>query len=229
MDLLPQRLWGSWIDEGTEMKKLLLDCYWGLTDNIFMSLIKIPIQDAEVRYASHFFSKVASDNYLKLLKGDIAWQQESIKLFGKQLPMPRLTAWYGDESYTYSGLHNKPQPWLPVLLELKNSVEEVSGSKFNSVLLNLYRNGQDSMGWHADNEPELGNEPVIASLSFGGERKIRFKHKKKKDYKPISLDLSHGSLLLMQGATQHNWLHQIPKTAKEVEPRINLTFRYVKG
>lgn len=148
-------------------------------------------------------------------------------MFGKLLPMPRLTAWYGDKGYTYSGLHNKPQPWLPVLLELKERVEQASGNKYNSVLLNLYRTGQDSMGWHSDDEAELGNEPAIASLSFGGERKFSFRHRTRKDLKSQSIDLAHGSLLLMQGATQHHWLHQVPKTARAMTPRINLTFRKV--
>jgi alkylated DNA repair dioxygenase AlkB len=188
---------------------------------------KLDLPDAEVYFAPQFFSKAESDSYFKRLMEEVSWQQESIKMFGKQLPMPRLTAWYGDKGYTYSGLHNKPQPWLPVLLELKEKVEQASSQKYNSVLLNLYRTGQDSMGWHSDNEPELGQEPSIASLSFGGERKFSFKHRTRKDLKPQSISLAHGSLLLMQGPTQHYWLHQVSKTTRTVEPRINLTFRKV--
>lgn len=191
-------------------------------------LHKIDMPDAEVSFANHFFTKAESDVYFQQLMEQVNWQQESIKLFGKLRPMPRLTAWYGDKGYTYSGLHNEPQPWLPVLLELKQKVEKASGQKYNSVLLNLYRTGQDSMGWHSDDEPELGEEPDIASLSFGGERRFRFKHKARKDIRPVSIELSHGSLLLMQGPTQHHWLHHIPKSARAVEPRINLTFRNVK-
>lgn len=190
-------------------------------------LQRLHLPDAEVYFAPHFFSKDESDVYFEKLKEQVNWQQESIKMFGKLLPMPRLTAWYGDKGYTYSGLHNKPQPWLPVLQELKERVEQASGNKYNSVLLNLYRTGQDSMGWHSDDEAELGNEPAIASLSFGGERKFSFRHRTRKDLKSQSIDLAHGSLLLMQGATQHHWLHQVPKTARAMTPRINLTFRKV--
>ena len=140
-------------------------------------LQRLSLPDAEVYFAPQFFSKEESSLYFERLMEEVNWQQESIKIFGKQLAMPRLTAWYGDKGYTYSGLHNEPQPWLPVLLELKEKVEQASGQKYNSVLLNLYRSGQDSMGWHADDEPELGQEPGIASLSFGGERKFSFKHR----------------------------------------------------
>ncbi|MBC5994962.1 alpha-ketoglutarate-dependent dioxygenase AlkB family protein [Pontibacter cellulosilyticus] len=188
---------------------------------------ELNLPDAEVYFFPQFLSKEESDLYFVMLMKEVNWQQESIKMFGRQLSMPRLTAWYGDKSYTYSGLQNKPQPWLPVLLELKKRVEVVSGQKYNSVLLNLYRSGQDSMGWHADDEAELGQEPSIASLSFGAERKFSFKHKSRKDLKGQSITLHHGSLLLMQGQTQHHWLHHVPKTTRTVEPRINLTFRMV--
>lgn len=189
---------------------------------------KLYMPDAEVSYIAHFLSGEESDIYFRELMEQVSWQQESIKLFGKLQPMPRLTAWYGDKGYTYSGLHNRPQPWLPVLQELKRKVELASGHTFNSVLLNLYRTGQNSMGWHSDDEAALGQEPVIASLSLGGERKFRFRHKTRKDIEPVNVTLNHGSLLLMQGPTQHHWLHQVPKTARAVEPRINLTFRNVK-
>ncbi|WP_347160261.1 alpha-ketoglutarate-dependent dioxygenase AlkB family protein [Pontibacter chitinilyticus] len=191
-------------------------------------LQQLPLPEADVYFASHFLPPEQATAYFDRLLEQVDWQQENIKLFGKLLPMPRLTAWYGDKSYTYSGLRNEPQPWLPVLLELKAQVEKVSGTKYNSVLLNLYRNGQDSMGWHADNEPELGPQPSIASLSLGGERRFALKHRARKDLKPIRLTLTHGSLLLMQGGTQHHWLHHIPKTSRAVQPRINLTFRHVK-
>jgi alkylated DNA repair dioxygenase AlkB len=190
-------------------------------------LERLPLPDAEIYYSSQFFSQEESDVYFQKLEQHIAWQQESIRLFGRELPMPRLTAWYGDKGYTYSGLHNAPKPWVPVLQELKKCVEQASGHIYNSVLLNLYRSGQDSMGWHADDEPELGVEPAIASLSFGGERRFSLKHRTRKDLKPSSITLTHGSLLLMQGPTQHHWLHHIPKTKRHVQPRINLTFRYV--
>ncbi|GHA63528.1 alpha-ketoglutarate-dependent dioxygenase AlkB family protein [Pontibacter akesuensis] len=189
----------------------------------------VPLPDAEVYFSAHFFNPEQSDVYLQELLQQVNWQQESIKLFGKLQPMPRLTAWYGDKGYTYSGLENKPQPWLPVLQELREQVEQASRQQYNSVLLNLYRTGQDSMGWHADNERELGQEPSIASLSFGGERRFALKHRSRKDVDALRITLNHGSLLLMQGPTQHHWLHHIPKTSKPVQPRINLTFRYVHG
>lgn len=195
----------------------------------FVFLQKLPLPDAEVYYAPRFFNPEESGAYFHELKQNINWQQEHIRMFGKELLLPRLTAWYGDKGYTYSGLYNKPQPWLPVLLELKERVEQASGNTYNSVLLNFYRNGNDSMGWHTDDEAELGKEPAIASLSFGCERRFSFKHRTHKDLKPVSITLTHGSLLLMQGPTQHHWLHHIPKTKRPVQPRINLTFRSVKG
>lgn len=188
-------------------------------------LEKLAMPDAEVYYAPQFLTASESNLYLEKLKQEVNWQQEGIRLFGKQLPLPRLTAWYGDKGYTYSGLYNAPQPWLPVLLELKERVEQVSGHRYNSVLLNLYRSGQDSMGWHSDDEKELA--PGIASLSFGGERTFAFRHRYQKEQPPVRLTLQHGSLLLMQGTTQQYWQHQVPKTARAVEPRINLTFRQV--
>ena len=190
-------------------------------------LNNLNLPDAEVYFDPQFYAKEESDLYFRQLMDEVNWKQESIKLFGKLLPMPRLTAWYGDKGYTYSGLLNEPQQWLPVLQELKKSVEKASGQEYNSVLLNLYRTGQDSMGWHSDDEAALGNEPSIASLSFGAERRFSFKHRSRKDIKPQSINLTNGSLLLMQGPTQHHWLHQVPKTAKPVQPRINLTFRKV--
>lgn len=190
-------------------------------------LKSLSLPDAEVYFDPHFFSEAESNLYFSRLMNEVNWKQESIKLFGKLRPMPRLTAWYGDKGYTYSGLMNEPQPWLPILQELKEKVEQASGQVYNSVLLNLYRAGQDSMGWHSDDEAALGEEPSIASLSFGAERKFSFKHKSRKDIKPHSIYLTNGSLLVMQGPTQHNWLHHVPKTVKVVQPRINLTFRKV--
>ncbi|MCC9136581.1 alpha-ketoglutarate-dependent dioxygenase AlkB family protein [Pontibacter silvestris] len=193
------------------------------------SLQRLPLPDAEVYYSPHFFDVEESNTYLQELLQTINWKQESIKLFGKLQPMPRLTAWYGDKGYTYSGLHNTPQPWLPVLQRLKEQVEEASEQAYNSVLLNLYRSGNDSMGWHADDEAELGQDPNIASVSLGGERKFGFRHKSNKAQKNIYITLQHGSLLLMQGPTQHAWQHNLPKTQRAVMPRINLTFRNIKG
>ncbi len=189
---------------------------------------QLPLPDAAVYYVPAFFSKEESDGYFAQLQRQVDWQQEHVRLFGKKIPMPRLTAWYGDKDYTYSGLQNKPRPWLPLLLELKQAVEQRTGNSYNSVLLNFYRSGSDSMGWHSDDEPTLGQNPSIASLSFGGTRRFGFRHKTNKALKNQYLTLQHGSLLLMQGPTQHFWQHSIPKTAATVEPRINLTFRQVQ-
>lgn len=188
---------------------------------------RLPLPDAEVWYTPAFFPPEESNRFLSELQQDINWKQEKIKLFGKEQVMPRLTAWYGDKGYTYSGLQNKPQPWIPVLQEIRKQVMSATGKEFNSVLLNFYRNGQDSMGWHADDEPALGTEPCIASVSFGEVRKFGFKHRYNKELQNKYISLQHGSLLLMQGQTQHYWKHCLPKTASAGGIRINLTFRNI--
>lgn len=150
-------------------------------------------------------------------------------MFGRQVAIPRLQAWYGDPNctYRYSGLQLNPLPWTPDLLQLKARVEKLCQHTFNSVLLNLYRTGSDSNGWHSDDEKELGEQPVIASLSLGETRRFRLRHKYDKDIAPINLNLSSGSLLCMSGHSQSCWQHCIPKTARTVGPRINLTFRNI--
>jgi alkylated DNA repair dioxygenase AlkB len=190
---------------------------------------RLPMPDAKVYLLPNFIIEAAQPRVIEALQQEVAWRQEEIKLFGKSIPQPRLTAWYGDEgkSYTYSSLTWQPLPWIPVLSQLCGKLLSTTGVLFNSVLLNLYRNGQDSMGWHADNEPELGQNPVIASISLGQERSFHFKHRTRPDLKE-KLMLPSGSLLLMAGETQHHWLHQVPKSAKPLAPRINLTFRVIK-
>ncbi|HEX4946317.1 MAG TPA: alpha-ketoglutarate-dependent dioxygenase AlkB [Blastocatellia bacterium] len=187
------------------------------------------LPDADISYFPQAFTNEASDLFLVRLKTEIAWRQDSIKLFSKEIPQPRLTAWYGDEGaiYTYSNLTNHPLPWTDALREIKARAEEIAQTSFNSVLLNYYRDGQDSMGWHQDNEPELGPNPIIASVNFGATRRFQFRHKKRKDLDTITIDLEHGSLLLMQGTTQNYWKHQLPKTIQPVGARINLTFRFI--
>jgi alkylated DNA repair dioxygenase AlkB len=189
----------------------------------------LDLPDGDVVFYASFFAPENADRLLQELLTTTDWRQESIKLYGKPVEMPRLTAWYGDEgtSYTYSGLVNQPQPWTPALWEVKQAVEVPAEVTFNSVLLNRYRSGKDSVAWHSDDEKEFGENPVIASVSFGGTRTFQFKHKKRKDLR-ASIELTHGSLLIMRGATQHNWLHQIPKTAMDVGERVNLTFRLVR-
>ncbi len=188
----------------------------------------LPMPDAEVTLHTDFFNPDESATLFQQLVDTIHWQQESIRFGGKAIPLPRLTAWYGDEgkSYRYSGITVNPLPWIPLLLSIKTCVETVSPVTFNSVLLNYYRGERDSVSWHSDDEPELGHNPVIASVSFGASRKFQFKHKTDTDQR-LAVDLTPGSLLLMAGATQHHWKHQIPKTTKPVGPRINLTFRVI--
>ena len=163
------------------------------------------------------------------LRESIDWKHQAIKMFGRSVMQPRLTAWFGDEGteYSYSGLMNYPLPWNSELLEIKKRVEELSQAKFNSVLLNLYRNGQDSMGWHQDNEVELGVNPTIASVSFGATRQFQMRHKFDKSIPKIDIGLQDGSVLIMSDVTQKYWQHQITKTKKVVGERINLTFRTI--
>ena len=174
------------------------------------------------------YSKVVSNDF-EQLKNSISWKHEKIHLFGRWVLQPRLSAWYGDEGtdYVYSGLKNIPNPWNDILLNLKKKVEILSGTQFNSVLLNYYRDGQDSMGWHQDNEKELGKNPIIASLSFGVSREFQLRHKFDKSIPKINCLLDDSSLLIMSGETQNYWQHQIPKTKKFIGERINLTFRYL--
>lgn len=162
------------------------------------------------------------------LRQRLAWQQKPIVIFGRDVMQPRLTAWYGDPdcAYVYSGKRNEPLPWTPLLQELREAVETVTGARFNSVLANCYRNGQDSMGWHSDDEPELGPDPSIASLSFGAARRFCLQHRKQKALQ-LELLLQDGDLLLMAGATQANYRHALPKTAKPVGERLNFTFRWI--
>ncbi len=189
----------------------------------------IPLQDAEIIYLHDFISHDESIHYLEILLDQIDWQQNQIKMFGKVYDEPRLTAWYGDQglSYTYSGIQLEPKPWTGVLQRLKEKVSEVAKTQFNSALLNYYRDGQDSMGYHQDNEKELGINPTIASLTFGAERTFQLKHITDKSIKRKDIPLKSGSLLIMAGATQHHWKHQIPKTKKHVGPRLNITFRVI--
>ncbi|MGS2740094.1 alpha-ketoglutarate-dependent dioxygenase AlkB family protein [Sinomicrobium sp. M5D2P17] len=192
------------------------------------STYRLPLKDAEVLYYPGIFSMERSLFYYQSLMEKALWQQDEITLFGKTHPQPRLTALYADNlaPYSYSGITMHPHPFFPELAEIKEKVESVCGESFTSCLLNLYRSGKDSNGWHADDERELGPNPVIASVSLGGERYFHFKHKKEKELRHKIL-LENGSLLLMKGSTQHHWLHQIPKTAKKIGPRINLTFRNI--
>ena len=189
----------------------------------------LDLQDAEIIYYPKFFDKENADKIYTELLQEIAWQQDNITIFGKTHPQPRLTALYGNEGkpYSYSNITMQPNPWNTLLQKIKYLIEATTECQFTTVLLNQYRDGKDSNGWHADNEKELGTNPIIASLSFGAARVFQLKHNTIADAKK-SIVLEHGSLLLMKGSTQHFWKHQIPKTAKPIGNRINLTFRSIK-
>ena len=191
--------------------------------------ITFNLPDAEILYYPHFFDKKEADAIFAQLTTDIPWQQDEIRVFGKVHPQPRLTALFGNEGkpYSYSNIKMQPHSWNPLLQKIKLNVESVSNTKFTTVLLNLYRDGRDSNGWHSDNEKELGINPIIASVSFGTERVFQLKHNTISNLKQNIL-LEHGSLLLMKGTTQHFWKHQIPKTSKKIGSRINLTFRVIE-
>jgi alkylated DNA repair dioxygenase AlkB len=196
-----------------------------------MTLTLLPLPRAEVLLDPAFLLPEAAENLLAELTATIPWRQEPIQLFGKQVMQPRLTAWHGDPAahYAYSGLALSPQPWTPALQQLRAQVEAAARAPFNSVLLNFYRTGQDSMGWHADDEPELGPAPVIASVSLGAVRRFRLRPRYPQQlvHEPVSLELPAGSLLLMRGPTQQHWQHAVPKTTAALGPRLNLTFRLV--
>jgi alkylated DNA repair dioxygenase AlkB len=185
--------------------------------------------DAEVRYIREFYAPPLSRHYLDSLMYETPWRQEKISVWGKQHLQPRLTAWYGDPGtdYAYSGIVLATQSWTPTLRRIKSDIEAATGYCFNSVLLNLYRNEFDSVGWHSDDEPELGNAPVIASLSLGETRTFKFRHKTSSAQKPVSIALTDGCLLLMAGTTQRYWQHGIDKERRHKGPRINLTFRSI--
>lgn len=191
--------------------------------------ITFDIPDASIEYYPHFFDINCANELFEKLRKEIPWQQDNITLFGKTHLQPRLTSLFGNEGkpYSYSNIVMQPHHWNPLLMFIKNEIEEACNESFTTVLLNYYRDGKDSNGWHADNEKELGRNPVIASVSFGAERFFHLQHNTIKEQK-LKINLEHGSLLIMKGTTQHFWKHQIPKTAKDIGPRINLTFRIIK-
>ncbi|MDP5032551.1 MAG: alpha-ketoglutarate-dependent dioxygenase AlkB [Paraglaciecola sp.] len=189
--------------------------------------IQLNMKDADVSYYPSFLLADQALHYFNVLSQQLTWREEHIQLFGKLFKVPRLQAWYGDDdaSYRYSNLSMQPNNWTGSLLELKALCEHKTQHSFNSVLANWYRDGQDSMGMHADNEPELGHRPCIASLSLGQERTLVFAHKHSKE--KLRLPLASGSLLIMKGKTQECWLHGIAKTKRPLLGRINLTFRSI--
>jgi alkylated DNA repair dioxygenase AlkB len=178
-----------------------------------------------------FYGRVEADRLFDALRSEVDWQAKTVRLFGKTHPLPRLTAWHGDAgaAYMYSGITHEPEPWTALLAEVRARVEAASGTKFNAVLLNRYRDGQDRMGWHADDEPELGPRPTIASLSLGVTRTFQMRHRTRKDVPRLDFELGHGSLLIMRPPTQAWWLHKVPRRARVKDERINLTFRLIVG
>jgi len=199
--------------------------------NLFSSqneVIQLKMSDGDVLYYPTFFDDLKANQWFQQLLTSIKWQKDDIKMFGKTYQQPRLTALYANNNrtYSYSNIIMSPHQFTEELIAIKKSVEQLTNETYTSCLLNLYRDGQDSNGWHADDEKELGSTPTIASVSFGEARWFHFKHKSKNLKQKILLQ--HGSLLLMKGKTQENWLHQLPKSKKITKPRINLTFRIIQ-
>jgi alkylated DNA repair dioxygenase AlkB len=185
------------------------------------------IAKPEIDWYPGWLARAAADALFARVIDEVSWKQDSMLTPAGRVPFPRLTAWEGEPEavYTYSGVRNVPDPWTPAVLELKDAVEASSATAFNSVLVNRYRNGADSMGWHADKEAELGREPVIASVSLGATRAFQFRHVKTGALH--TLELTHGSLLVMRGRTQLDWRHRVPKAPKVAGERLNLTFRAI--
>jgi alkylated DNA repair dioxygenase AlkB len=188
----------------------------------------VELDGGDVTYHPQCLTIAEADRLFEAVNRTTTWHQEMIWMYGREVPVPRLTAWVGDpgKTYTYSNIALQPAPWTGAILEIKERVELTAATRFNSVLLNLYRNGSDSVAWHSDDEPELGRSPVIASVSLGATRRFQLRQRSNVAER-CELNLQHGSLLLMLGDTQHVWEHQVPKTAKAVGPRINLTFRTI--
>jgi alkylated DNA repair dioxygenase AlkB len=194
-----------------------------------MALKSIDLAGAELTFDDGWMAKSEADALFAGLRHAIPWEVHRIRLFGRNVDSPRLSCWIGDPGtgYTYSGAHFDPNPWPIALRAIRARLAGELCIDFNSVLANLYRDGHDSMGWHSDDEPELGTQPVIASLSLGATRRFVLKHRNDPSRK-VALDLPHGSLLLMRGATQANYRHALPRTSRQIGPRINLTFRQIQ-
>jgi alkylated DNA repair dioxygenase AlkB len=194
----------------------------------------LPLPDADARYAASWLSKTDADALFERLLCEIPWEQHRLTMFGREVAAPRLSCWIGDPEavYVYSRTRFEPHAWPLALMSLRKRLELFCGVRFNSVLANLYRNGQDAMGWHSDDEPELGRQPVIASLSLGATRRFRLRQRLPRGVRRTVADthevfLAHGSLLCMAGDTQRNYQHDLPRSEKVAMPRINLTFRRI--
>lgn len=189
----------------------------------------ISIPDADVSILHSMETPIPYDQMLHKLMSDTIWRQENVRIYGKEYQQPRLVSLYGDSGmqYDYSGISLRPLPWTDLLREIKRRIEDCTDATFNAVFLNLYRDHNDSMGFHSDDERELGQNPVIASLTFGATRTFLLKHKFKKELPLVKVPLESGTVLLMRGATQHNWKHGINKQTTPCGPRVNLTFRTI--
>ncbi|WP_117885382.1 alpha-ketoglutarate-dependent dioxygenase AlkB family protein [Aureibaculum luteum] len=197
------------------------------SDEILKTEFDLP--GADVTLFENFFTTDESNRLYDSLLNNTVWEQDQMIIYGKQVNLPRLTAWYGDTKtdVSYTDKRSKMHAWNADLLFIKNRIEQEVDIKFTRCLLNYYRDGKDSVDWHQDYEGEQRKNTVIASVTYGETRPFQLKHATRKDLKRIDIPLAHGSLLLMQGATQDNWKHKIPKTAKKIKPRINLTFRWI--
>lgn len=204
-----------------------MDLFSQHADTPAHELIQLP--DAELLLVRHYFSATRAQDLFVELRDATPWRQDQLNMFGKRIPQPRLTAAYSEPHvrYRYSGLQLRSLAWTPVLLELRQIIEELSGQSFNHLLMNYYRDGQDSMSWHSDDEAELGLHPVIASLSLGDPRSFKLKHKHRRDLASLQLPLGDGDILIMRGTTQAFWEHSISKQTHSVGPRINLSFRQI--
>lgn len=189
----------------------------------------LALPDADLLYLPQWIEPATADAWLQTLIEQTPWTQPQVRLYGRSLAVPRLVAWYGDQQarYRYSGLMHEPQPWTPLLADVRRRVEQQVGATLNGVLLNLYRDGQDAMGWHSDDEAELGPQPLVVSLSLGAVRRFDLRRKGSTRIEH-SLELAHGSLLVMRGPTQHHWQHQVARTRKVQGSRLNLTFRQIQ-
>ena len=187
---------------------------------------RVELPDAEVEYRRGFFGPDEAVVLFDALRAEIRWERHRVRIRGREVDCPRLSGWEGDAAYSYSGLTLLPAPWTPRVAAVRRRLEAATGAAFNSVLANLYRDGADRLGWHADDEPELGPAPVIASASFGAPRRFLLRPKRGGGAS-VPIVLEPGSLLVMRGPTQRHWLHSIPPTRRPVGPRINLTFRRI--
>lgn len=190
--------------------------------------IRVALPQAEIAWCRGWLQAAQADMLMQALLQDVRWEVHRIRMFGRMVDSPRLSSWIGDAeaSYRYSGTRFAPQPWLEALQPVRTRLQDETGHPFNSVLVNRYRSGNDAMGWHSDDEPELGAQPLIASVSLGATRRFAFKHRDDAALKQ-TLELGHGDLLLMGGDTQRHYKHALPRTARPVGERINLTFRQI--